>query len=104
MPNPDGTETRDLLAYTGYRLERVARLDDVDEAPALLLGRARRRKTERQDDGEGDEEPSGLGVQGDHPIGSRADRSPGRHPVAVGTATPKGKKKGEGKPSPRINS
>ena len=25
-PNPDGTVTRDLLAYTGYRVERVARI------------------------------------------------------------------------------
>jgi hypothetical protein len=37
MDNPDGTETRDLLAYTGYRMEKMARLDDVS-ASALSLG------------------------------------------------------------------
>ncbi len=37
MPNPDGTVTRDLLAYTGYRIERIARIDDGNAA-AVSVG------------------------------------------------------------------
>ncbi len=33
MPNPDGTVTRDLLAYTGYRLERIARISNGTASP-----------------------------------------------------------------------
>jgi len=34
MANPDGTVTRDLLAYTGYRVERVARIPDASASPS----------------------------------------------------------------------
>jgi hypothetical protein len=37
-PNPDGTVTRDLLAYSGYRVERVARIP----APARRWGAIRK--------------------------------------------------------------
>jgi hypothetical protein len=37
MANPDGTVTRDLLAYTGYRVERIARIEDAS-ASALGCG------------------------------------------------------------------
>ena len=35
-PNPDGTVTRDLLAYTGYRVERVARIPDASASPSSI--------------------------------------------------------------------
>ncbi len=35
-PNPDGTVTRDLLAYTGYRVERVARIPDSAASPSSI--------------------------------------------------------------------
>jgi hypothetical protein len=36
MPNPDGTVTRDLLVYTGYRIERVARIQNGTASPASI--------------------------------------------------------------------
>ena len=36
LDNPDGTATRDLLVYTGYRIERVARISDGTASPSSV--------------------------------------------------------------------